>query len=151
MFSRNSIPWKFSNIMIIINRCPFFVNFFCCEILFNVALTKIGDFVCFKPPSARPEVRGTAEGYGGAYIQSCHAPSHALTTSHHWRSTDGRAGTDRTCVLVHHFWVPFVAEGVMYIAGLVRPPIRPQHELPPARLALHRMFWEHCTLSIYIM
>ena len=25
-------------------------------------------------PSARPKVRGTAEGYGGAYIQSCQSP-----------------------------------------------------------------------------
>ena len=65
------------------------------------------------------------------------APSYTLTTSHHGRSTDGRAGTDRTCVrsgrcLAHPFSMSFVARGWCISRASCDHLFGPQHELPPA-------------------
>ena len=58
-------------------------------------------------PSARPEVRGTADVDGGAYLPF-HPLSRTPSRLSSFRSTGGRTGTDRTCgrtrtLFAHHF------------------------------------------------
>ena len=63
--------------------------------------------------SARPEVRGAAEPYGGAYPPSIPLPRTPHET-HHYPIADGRAETDRYCLTTVDgacapFYVPFEA------------------------------------------
>ena len=67
------------------------------------------------------------------------APSYALTTSHHPKSTDGRAGTDRTCDRNANAVLRTILSAVCGDGGGVRRGPRaptsfgPQHELPTDR------------------
>ena len=86
-----------------------------------------------------PEVRGTADVDGGAYLLFLPLPRTPSRLSS-LRSSDGRTGTDRTCVSnadadCAPFYVPFVAMGVVYVAGPVRPP----HSTPNGNY--HRLGW----------
>ena len=95
-------------------------------------------------PSARPEVRGTADVDGGAYLPFLPIPRTPSRLSS-FRSTDGRTGKDRTCGRTRTL---FAQEGILRAVcgdwGGVRRGLRtttsfgPQRELPPARLVIHR-------------
>ena len=45
-------------------------------------------------------------------------------------------------LVAHHFW-PFEAKGVLYVWGPSSQPTVPLHELPPARLVIHRQTSAH--------
>ena len=94
--------------------------------------------------SARPEVRGTADvGWRSLNPTSDQSSSYALTTISSHVSSDRRAVTDmngerRGRCVAHHFNAVCGDGG-----GVCRGPrpatsFGPQHELPPARLAIHR-------------
>ena len=83
--------------------------------------------------SVRPEVRGTTDFNGGAYPQSKTSPSHALArphNTHHFSlRTDGQRPIVNTARREHRcapFYMPFVAKGVLYVVG----PVRPAHSAP---------------------
>ena len=89
--------------------------------------------------------------YGGAYLPILQLPrTHSVTTSHHPRSTDGRAGSDRTCdrnadAVLRTIFRAVCSDG----DGVRRGPrattsFGPQHELrTQARLVIHRQTSAH--------
>ena len=93
-------------------------------------------------PSALPEVRGTADVDGGAYLPFLPLPRTPSRLSS-FRSTDGRTGTDRTCGRTRCCLRTILHAVCGDRGGLRRGPrtttsFGPQRELPPARLVIHR-------------
>ena len=79
--------------------------------------------------SARPELRGTADAYGGSQTH----PVSALVYTHDISSLkicgptggDGQDVCEKRTLFLRTIFVVVCDGGVVYIAGLVRPPIRP--------------------------
>ena len=86
--------------------------------------------------SAWPEVRGTADTDGGAYSPSGQSSSYTLTTLSSSRSTDRRAVTDMNGKTRRR------RECCMLGATSSHPTVL-LHELPPARLVIHRQTFAH--------
>ena len=89
-----------------------------------------------------PEVRGTADVDGGAYLPFLPLPRMPSRQSS-FRSSDGRTGTNRTCdstrtLFAHHFKCRLWRWGWCTSWAPYDHLIRPQRELLPTRLVTHR-------------
>ena len=98
--------------------------------------------------SAWPEVRGTADTDGGAYSLSGQTSSYSLTTLSSPSSTDRRAETDRKFErrgrwIAHHFRCRLRRRESCILGATFSQPTLPLHELPPARLVIHRQTSAH--------
>ena len=85
-----------------------------------------------------PEVRGTAELHGVAYIPHPIAPLVCPHDDHHYFAADGRAETDRFNFgrrgrRLRTVLTQFEAKGVLPAVGTGRPALSSPDELPPAR------------------
>ena len=100
------------------------------------------------PLLAWPEVRGTADTDGGAYSPSGQSSSYSLTTLSSSSSTDRRAETDRKVIttriaVAHHFRCRLRRRESCILGATSSQPTLPLHELPPARLVIHRQTSAH--------
>ena len=103
---------------------------------------------CFFRLSAWPEVRGTADTDGGAYSPSGQSSSYSFTTLSSSSSTDRRAETDRKVIttriaVAHHFICRLRRRESCILGATSSQPTLPLHELPPARLVIHRQTSAH--------
>ena len=101
-----------------------------------------------KKLSAWPEVRGTAETDGGACSPSGQSSSFSLTTLSSSSSTDRRAETDMIVIttriaVAHHFKCRLRRRESCILGATSSQPTLPLHELPPARLVIHRQTSAH--------
>ena len=98
--------------------------------------------------SAWPEVRGTADTDGGAYSPSGQSSSCSLTTLSSSSSTDRRAETNRMFIttriaVAHHFSCRLRRRESCILGATSSEPTLLLHELPPARLVIHRQTSAH--------
>ena len=97
--------------------------------------------------SAWPKVRGTADTDGGAYYPF-RSILLVLTTLSSSSSTDRRAETDRKVIttqiaVAHHFICRLRRRESCILGATSSQPTLPLHELPPARLVIHRQTSNH--------
>ena len=95
--------------------------------------------------SARPEVRGTAD--VGAYspfrsILLVFTHDFIITCVYGPTVSDGHERKDADAAL-RTIFVPFEAKEVLYAGAPSSQPTVPLHELPPARLVIHRQTSAH--------
>ena len=104
-------------------------------------------------------VRGTADTECGAYSPSGQSSSYSLTTLSSPSSTDRRAETDRMFIttriaVAHHFSCRLRRKESCILGATSSQPTLPLHELPPARLVIHRQTSAHerrkWTLSVQL-
>ena len=86
--------------------------------------------------------------HGGAYSPSGQSSSYSLTTLSSPSSTDRRAETDRMFIttriaVAHHFRCRLRRRESCILGATSSQPILPLHELPPARLVIHRQTSAH--------
>ena len=75
---------------------------------------------------------------------SAQSSSYSLTTLSSHVSTDRRAVTEKDAdAALRTIVVPFEVKGVLYAWGPVQPANGPLHELPQARLVIHRQTSAH--------
>ena len=92
-----------------------------------------------------PEVQGTAD--GGVYspfrsILLVLTHDFIITCVYGPTGSDGHEQKDADAAL-RTIFVPFEAKGVLYAWGPSSQPTVPLHELPPARLVIHRQTSAH--------
>ena len=90
----------------------------------------------------------TADTDGGAYSPLRQSSSYSLTTLSSSSSTDRRAETDRIVIttriaVAHHFRCRLRRRESCILGATSSQPTLPLHELPPARLVIHRQTSAH--------
>ena len=107
--------------------------------------------------SAWPEVRGQLTRMTEPIPPSGQSSSYSLTTLSSSSSTDRRAETDRMVIttriaVAHHFICRLRRRESCILGATSSQPTLPLHELPPARLVIHRQTSNHVrrkgTLSV---
>ena len=101
--------------------------------------------------SAMPEVRGSCQQLtrmAESIPPSGQYSSYSLTTLSSSSSTDRRAETDRIVIttriaVAHHFRCRLRRRESCMLGAMSSQPTIPLHELPPARLVIHRQTFAH--------